>query len=230
MSSPRREATVLTFSPAGRALVTIGPTALGIALAVLLPLLGRWLTDVGFPVLGVVWRVAASVDTWWKIAIQAAIFAVVGVLSSVELLRRSTRVTVGPTEVLLETDGEVVTLPRTEIDFVFMQGDRLIILDRESRQTFHGEPQAEPGPLRKTFFEYGYPWRDDDPFADLYQPWTPDSGELPVPVEAVLSARALALRKNAPKEAAELRGSLEKLGYAVRDRGDRQCWRPLVRS
>ncbi|HWS31106.1 MAG TPA: hypothetical protein VN408_00025 [Actinoplanes sp.] len=230
MSSPRPEATVLTFSPAARALVTIGPTVLGIVLAVLVPILARWLNDIGFPVLGVVWRVIASVDTWWKVAIQAAIFAVVGVLSSVELVRRSTRVTVGPTEVRLETDGRVVTLPRAEIDSVFLQGDRLIILDRESRQTFHGEPQAEPGPLQKTFLEYGYPWRDDDPFTDLYQQWTPGSGELPVAVEAVLSARSLALRKNAPKEAAELRGSLEKLGYAVRDRGDHQHWRPLVRS
>ncbi|SDS11965.1 YqeB family protein [Actinoplanes derwentensis] len=230
MSSTRRDATVLTFSPAGRVLVTVGPAAVGIALAVLLPILARWLVDVGFPVLGVVWRVLAAVDDWWKVAIQAAILAVLGVLASVEILGRSTRVTVAPTGVRLETGDSVVTVPRAEIDFVFLERGSLIILDGESRQMFHGEPQADAGPLEKTFLAYGYPWRADDPFTDLYQPWVPYSGELPVAVEAVLSARAMAVRKKAGKEAAELRGSLEKLGYAIRDDGDRQHWRPLVRS
>ncbi|GAA1634513.1 YqeB family protein [Actinoplanes couchii] len=230
MSSSRREATVLAFTPFERALVMIGPAALGVLLAVLLPILGRWLSGVGFPLLGVVWRVLAAVDDWWKVAVQAAIFAVVGALVSVEILRRSTRVTVDADGVRLQTGDRQVTVPRVEIDFVFMERKSLIILDRESRQMFHGEPQADPVPLEKTFLEYGYPWRDDDPFTDLYRPWAPDSGELPVAVEAVLSARALAVRKKAHKEAAELRGSLEKLGYAIRDDGDRQLWRPLVRS
>lgn len=230
MNPPRRDATVLAFSPAERALVMIGPAALGIALAVLLPILSRWLVDVGFPVLGVVWRVIAAVDDWWEVAIQAAIFAVAGALFSVEILRRSARVTIGAGEVSLRTGDREVTVPRAEIDSVFMERNELIILDRESRQTFRGESQADPGPLRTTFLEYGYPWRDDDPFTDLYRPWVPESGELPVAVEAVLSARALAVRKKAGEEAAQLRGSLEKLGYAIRDDGDRQLWRPLVRS
>jgi hypothetical protein len=58
----------------------------------------------------------------------------------------------------------------------------------------------------------------------------PDTGLLPVAADAVLSARAVALRKKAGKEAGELRDTLQKLGYAVRDDGDKQFWRPLVRS
>lgn len=230
MTSPGREPAVLTYSPGGRVLVTAGPAAFGIVLAVLAPILAGWLVDIGFPVLGVVWRVIAEVDDGWKVAVQAVIFAVVGALASVEILRRSTRVVIAAGEVRLETGGRVVTVPRADVDSVFLAGDELIILDRDSREAFRGEPQAGPGPLEKTFLAYGYPWRSGDPFAGLYQPWSPDAGELPVAVEAVLSARAVALRKKAGTEAAELRGSLEKLGYAVRDDGDRQYWRPLVRS
>ncbi|WP_430790147.1 YqeB family protein [Actinoplanes sp. G11-F43] len=230
MNSPRREVTVLTFSPGTRLLVTAGPATAGILLAVLVPFLARWLDGIGFPVLGVVWRVIAEVDTWWKIAVQAGIFALLGALASVEITRRLTRVTIAADEVLLETGDESVTVPRPVIDFVFMTGDRLIILDPDSRQMFHGEPRAEAAMLERAFTDHGYPWRDGDPFTDLYQPWVPESGELPVAVEAVLSARAVALRKKAGKESAELRASLEKLGYAVRDDGDRQHWRPLVRS
>jgi hypothetical protein len=225
-----REPTVLAFSPAGRALVLLGPALAGAVLAVLAPILARWLVDAGFPVLGVVWRVIASVDTWWKVAVQALILAVLGALASVEIVRRSTRVTIGDVEVRLETGDRVVTVTRPQIDFVFMDGGSLVILDHESRHLFHGEPQAESGPLARTFMEYGYPWRDGDPFDDLYQPWAQGRDRLPVAVDAVLSARAVALRKKAPREAAELRDSLEKLGYAVRDDGDRQLWRPLVRS
>lgn len=230
MTQAPNEATVLRFSPAERALVVIGPAALGIALAVLLPILARWLVGVGFPVLGVVWRVVAAVDDWWKVAIQAGIFAVIGVLSSVELLGRTARVTVGPGELRLDTGDRTVTVPRDEIESVFRERGRLIILDRESRQRFHGATQADSGPIKSTLLSYGYPWRDDDPFTDLYRPWTPGSGELPVAVEAVLAARALAVRKKAGKETTELRESLQKLGYVVRDDGDRQLWRPLVRS
>ena len=46
----------------------------------------------------------------------------------------------------------------------------------------------------------------------------------------MLSARAVVLRKKAAQEAGELRTTLEKLGYSVRDDGDKQFWRPLVRS
>ncbi|MEU4164109.1 hypothetical protein [Actinoplanes sp. NPDC026670] len=225
-----REPTVLAFSPVGRALVLFGPAAAGVLVAVLAPILARWLVSVHFPVLGVVWRVAGSVDTWWKVAVQALILAVFGALASVEIVRRSTRVTIGSIEVRLETGDRAVSLARPQIDVVFMDGSFLVILDHESRQLFHGEPQAESGPLKRTFTAYGYPWREEDPFTGLYQQWVPGTERLPVAVEAVLSARAVALRKKAPREAAELRDSLEKLGYAVRDDGDRQLWRPLVRS
>jgi hypothetical protein len=225
-----RESTVLAFSPAGRALVLLGPAAAGVLVAVLAPVLARWLVDLHVPVLGVVWRVIASVDTWWEVTIQAAILAVLGALASAEIVRRSTRVTIDAGEVQLETGDRVVSFPRLQIDFIFMDGSFLVILDRESRHLFHGEPQAASGPLEKTFREYGYPWRDGDPFTDLYQPWVPETGLLPVAAEAVLSARAVARRKKAARETAELSGSLEKLGYAVRDDGERQLWRPLVRS
>jgi hypothetical protein len=221
---------VLAFSPLDRALVVLGPAALGVLLAVLVPFLARWLVKVHFPVLGIVWKAVGSVDTWWKVAVQAAIFALLGALVSVEIMRRSTRVTVGPAEVLLQTGDQLVTVARPQMDVVFMRGRLLVMLDQESRQLFHGEPQADPDPIERTFREYGYPWREGDPFDELYQPWVPESGQLPVAAEAVMSARAMALRKKATREAGELRDSLEKLGYVIRDDGDRQLWRPLVRS
>jgi hypothetical protein len=64
----------------------------------------------------------------------------------------------------------------------------------------------------------------------MYRRWQPDTPDLPAPVNAVLAAREVALRKKARVEVRGLSEALHKLGYATRDEGSRQFWRPLVTS
>ncbi|MEV6300241.1 hypothetical protein AB0M02_12630 [Actinoplanes sp. NPDC051861] len=230
MKNEARESVVLSLSGAGRVLVMAGPVALGVLLAVVLPPIARWAVGLGIGLpFGPVWRVVGSMDTWWKVAIQVAILGLLGVLATIEILRRTARVTVTAERVRFDVGDEHRTLARSDIEAIFLDGSVLVVLDLESRQAFRGEPQAEAATLERVFREFGYPWRDADPFAGLYQPWSPESGQVPVAVEAVLAARAVAVRKRAGRESAELREALQKLGYEVRDDGDRQSWRPLVR-
>jgi hypothetical protein len=224
------EPTVLTLSRARWAVIVFGPATFGVLLAVVLPVLARWLTGLGVPLpFGFLFRLVAAVDGGREVAVQAAAFAVVGALSSVEILRRMTRVTITDERLEMQTAGERRSFARADISWLYSRRDRLILLDHDSREMFHGEPGATRAELRAAFREHGYPWRDEDPYDDLYHRWEPESGRLPVDAEAVLSARAVTLRKNAGKEAAALRSTLEKLGFAVRDEGDKQFWRPLVR-
>ncbi|MFC7530615.1 hypothetical protein [Actinoplanes sp. GCM10030250] len=226
-----REPVVLTLGGMGRVLVMFGPVTLGVLLAVVVPPVARWGLSwgIGLP-FGVVWRLAGAMDQWWEVAVQAVILGVLGMVASFEILRRTVRVTIGAERVRLDLGDEERVLSRADIEAVYLDGDVLVVLDRESKQAFRGEPQAEAAVLERAFREFGYPWRDADPFAGLYQRWTPEGGRLPVAVEAVLAARDVALRKKAGKEAGELRDALQQLGYAVRDDGDEQFWRPLVRS
>ncbi|MEU4690253.1 hypothetical protein [Actinoplanes sp. NPDC023714] len=224
------EPTVLTLSRADRAWITLGPAAAGVLLALILPVVARWLAGLGVALpFGFVIKAVAGVDAWWKVAIQAAIFGVLGALVSAEILRRVTRVTVADDRLELQTAGARQTFARLEIGALYPERDLLIVLDNDSRHMFHGEPGASRARLGEAFREHGWPWHDDDPFAGLYQRWEPSGGQLPIDADAVLTARAVALRKKAGKEAGELRDTLQKLGYAVRDEGDRQFWRPLVR-
>jgi hypothetical protein len=177
-----------------------------------------------------VWVVAGSIDRWWEVVVQAAILGALGVLGTVEILRRAATVTVGPDEMGLELGDDRRTVARADVEAIYREGDALVVLDRESRQVFRGDTRAGAAVLERAFREFGYPWRAADPFAELYHRWVPETGLLPVAADAVLSARAVALRKKAGKEAGELREALQKLGYAVRDDGDKQFWRPLVRS
>ncbi|MEU4424920.1 hypothetical protein AB0F81_30235 [Actinoplanes sp. NPDC024001] len=227
----KREPVVLTFSGVDRALVTAGPAVLGAVLGIVLPMIARWAVDLEIPLpFRPVWVVVGSMDRWWEVAVQATILAVLGALATMEILRRTALVTVADDEVRLDIADDHVRLARAEIEAVYREGDALVVLDRESKQAFRGEPRADKARLEQAFREFGYPWRDADPFAELYHRWAPETGLLPVAVEAVLSARAVALRKKAGREAGELRDALHKLGYAVRDDGDQQFWRPLVRS
>ncbi|MBG0562894.1 YqeB family protein [Actinoplanes aureus] len=227
----RNQPVVLTYTGFDRALVTAGPAVLGLVLAAVLPMVARWALDLDIPLpFRPVWVVAGSIDRWWELAVQAAILAGLGAVVTMEILRRTASVTVGSDEVSLELADDRRTLPRADIEAIYRDGDALVVLDRESRQAFRGEARAGAAVLERAFREFGYPWRDADPFAELYHRWVPDTGLLPVAADAVLSARAVALRKKAGKEAGELRDTLQKLGYAVRDDGDKQFWRPLVRS
>ncbi|GLW31591.1 hypothetical protein Areg01_45310 [Actinoplanes regularis] len=222
-----RDTTELGFSAPDRVLVTCGPAVCGLLLTAALPAAARWLLDlhIGLP-FGPVFRVLSRIDSPWELAIQAAILVVVGLCVTASLYEHLTPVTVGPDQLR----AGPVRLSRAEIAAVYLDGDTLVVLDRESRQAVRCIPRARRRLVAGTFHELGYPWQDTDPFAHLYQPWPAASGVLPDAADAVLSARAVALRKKAAREATELRATLEKLGYSVRDDRDRQLWRPLVRS
>ncbi|BCY12631.1 hypothetical protein [Actinoplanes sp. L3-i22] len=222
-----RETAELGFSPPDRVLITFGPAALGLLLAVVLPRTARWALGLPVPLpFRPVVRVAGAIDSPWELGIQAAILVIVGLFATAALHERLVTVTVGLGEARFGGTG----VPRSEITGLYPDGDALIALDRESRQVVRCHPRARRARLAETFRAFGYPWRDADPYADLYHPWESGAESLPPAADAVLSARAVALRKKAATEAIELRATLEKLGYAVRDEGEKQFWRPLVRS
>ncbi|WP_433825472.1 YqeB family protein [Actinoplanes sp. CA-015351] len=223
------EPTVLSLSRLDRALIVLGPVTLGVLLALALPPLARWLAGLGIALpFGFVVKAVAGVDGGWQLAVQTVIFGVLGLLVTAEILRRVTRVTVDDDEVELQTAGDRRTFARIDIGALYPERDLLILLDHDSRRMFHGEPGASRAAMGQAFRRHGYPWHDTDPFDDLYSRWEPESGQLPIEAEAVMSARAVALRKKAGAETGELRETLQKLGYAVRDDSGQQFWRPLV--
>lgn len=222
-----RETAELGFAPPDRLLIAAGPAALGLLLTAVLPIVARWALGFRGPLpFRPVVRVIGAVDAPWEFAIQGAILVGVGLFVTAALSEHLVTVTVGLGEARF---GEKV-VPRNDLAALYLEGDTLVALDRESRQAARCLPRARRRVLAETFRQFGYPWRDEDPYANLYRPWNAEEDVLPPAADAVLSARAVVLRKKATQEAAELQATLEKLGYSVRDDGDKQLWRPLVRS
>ncbi|MFB6392226.1 hypothetical protein [Polymorphospora lycopeni] len=208
-----------------------GLPALVLVLGFGLPPLARWALswEVGLP-MGFVFRLFAGIDRPWEIAVNMAIWLAVVAGIALTTMTESLKLTVGDTELRIERGEEKWTIPRADVAAVFVDGTKVVVLDHESRQLLYETHEAAPTVIADAFRGHGYPWRDTDPFTDLYRPWHVHTADLPPAVHDLLAIRASALKKKAHKEVRDLRGAILKLDYAVRDEGTQQYWRPLVRS
>jgi hypothetical protein len=226
-----RSTTVLGLPLSERLILVAGFPVLGALLGLVLPVLSRWIVEHRVPVpMRIVFRFVASADMPWEVAIWIGAGVLLGAGVGMVGMTESTKVTLTGTGIRFDRDGATRTLARTEIAAVFFDGKRLVVLDRESRQLFNDTPQASGPRLAAGFRAHDYPWYDRDPYEALYRRWIPDSPDLPPAVNAVLRVRDEALSKKARRDADDLRAEVQKLGYVVREEGDRQYWRPLVRT
>ncbi len=223
--------TVLALSATDRLITLVGLPSLGLLLGLVLPPFARWAIglSVGLP-LRPLFRLFASVDQPWEAVACAAGGLTIGLTVAYVAVRQSTTITLTDTLLRIDRDDRTQTIARVDATAVFLDGRKLVVLDRESRQLLREIHDVSPVALAAAFREHGYPWRDEDPFAELYQRWSPGTPELPAAVDAVLAAREVALKKKAHREIRDLRDAVANLGFVVRDDGSQQFWRPLVRS
>lgn len=225
-----RPSSSLGLSTGDRLLLRTGGPALGALLGYFLPTIAAWLLTLPWiPMRGPI-RLIASFDGEWAVAALVVVGLVLGLLLAHAAIAESLRVTVTDHLLRLERDGESRTIERRLVDVVFLDGPELVVLDRASRQLVRERHESTAAAVARTFHAHGYRWREGDPYQELYRRWVPDTPDLPPPVNAVLAAREIALRKKVRRDVGELRDEVQKLGFVVRDDGPRQYWRPLVRS
>lgn len=225
-----RGPTVLAY-PLGDLLIIFGGIpALGLLLGLLVPPFARWLIGLSIPLpMRALLRLLAAANEPWEIAIGLGAGLVLGLGVALVAMTDATKVTLTDAELRLDRDGPSRTIARGDIDAVFLDGKRLVVLDRESRLLVSEAHQAPAGALASAFRAHGYPWCEADPHADRYRRWIPDTPDLPLAVNALLAAREVALEKKSGKDILDLRDAVESLGFTVRDEDARQYWRPLVR-
>ncbi|MFE6237140.1 hypothetical protein [Cellulosimicrobium sp. NPDC057862] len=95
-------------------------------------------------------------------------------------------------------------------------------------ELLHVRTELATGRLAAAFRSHGWPWHDDDPWADEFRRWVPGDPSLPPSADAVLRARAAMLRSDKTADAAELRRELARLDVVVRDVDKVQHWRPAT--
>lgn len=210
-----------------RLLLLAGLPALGV-------LLGRLVPHVADRVAGLRWapmqgpfELVASFDDGWTAVAGPVTGLVLGLGGGLLGYALAMRVTFEGDTVRIAKDGESRILARAEVAAVFLDKDRLVVLDTTARQVVRQRSDLEPGDLDRAFTAHGYRWLHEDPYAGCYHRWVRDSAELSAAANAVLKAREHALRKKNATDAEELRDEAQRLGYVVREEGTRQYWRPL---
>lgn len=220
--TPERTERTQPTEPAEPTTVVRLPRGATLLLALSGPLLGA--VSGGLPVLLAGWRAPWGVLAGLAVGVGLAVAALLAVLScpAVTLTGSSVRVA----RHLTRRRARVIA--RRDLAAVFLDGRRLVMLDRASRQLVSVTTRARARDLARAFRAHGYPWTRQDPHEGLYRRWVPGTAELPAAVNAALGVREVALRRRLGRAAAELREEVQKLGFVVRDRASRQYWRPLV--
>lgn len=227
---PAASPTELGLPLGDRLLLVVGAPGLGLVLGYFVPRVTKWVVARRWLPMRGPFKLIDSFDDGTVLLVSLLVGAVGGIAFAFVAIADLLKVTLTDTEIRLDRNERSRTVPRSEVDAVFLDGKQLVVLDRESRQLVRESQEARPAEVGRAFRAHGYPWLDGDPYVELYRRWVPDTPDLPATVNAVLAARGIALKQRVARDVAELRDEVQKCGFVVRDEGDRQYWRPLVRS
>jgi DNA-binding CsgD family transcriptional regulator len=203
-----RTPTVLGFSLVDRLVIGAGAPLLGAGLGYLLPHVATWALKLPWVPLQGPLKLVASVHGPWAVAAFAGLGAVLGAGVAVLAIVESLKVTLTDNGIRLASDGKVSTVARPEVAAVFVDGRRLVVLDRDSRQLVRETCETKAAEIARAFRAHGYPWVDGDPYAALYRRWAPDTPDLPAAANALLRAREVAVAVGEGKSNAEIGADL----------------------
>ena len=226
----RSTTTKLGHPRADLAVLLGGLPLLGAGLGLALPALARQLVKLPVMPAEKLVEFAGSLGAAWHLLVLAVLGAALGAGAGVIGLSESLVLTLDDTRLRSEGgggDGEE-SLRREDVGAVFADGKELVVLAGDSRQLLRGEHAAPARKLAEAFRAHGWPWHESDPYADLWQRWIPRAPAAPAELDAILAARKEALKRKAKDDVRELSQSADRLGYALRDEGKDQFWRPLA--
>lgn len=224
---------VLGYGVVQRLGLTVAAFVLIVGIGLLIPAIAIWVLgqagEHGLPFKPVV-SLVASLGSMPGLLINGVLWALIASAVVRATLRASARIELSANEVRCLLNGENRVLERGAVEAVFPDGKCLVILGQDSTPLFRGPVQASPARLGAAFTALGYPWRERDPFEELFQAWPEGRNGLPDAADALLSARRSALVRKDGAAITDLTRSLQLLGVVAREEGVRQYWRPLVHS
>ncbi|MEU9842622.1 hypothetical protein AB0C69_25765 [Actinomadura sp. NPDC048032] len=171
-------------------------------------------------------KLLVSIPEPWLTVSLVALGALAGTalifLDSLEL----TSVTVSGERVILKRADHVEEIARERVGHVFREKDRLVLLGLKGEEIAREKCDLNARRLAAAFTEHGYAWAVGDPYEDEFRIWFPKTPELPELANALLAARAEAMKSSGSGDSVkELRRELARIGIVVRDKGRQQYWR-----
>lgn len=221
---------VLWFSRGDRFLLIAAAVIIGGLVGFALPYVASWGASLTWTPFQGPLELIASWSQWWVRYVCIGVGVLLGLALVGVAFFETARVAVSEAHVRITERGESVSVSKSQVGVVFVDGKELVLLDGASRQLVRVPSEEKRDAIESVFEKRGYSVAPADPYDDLYHLWVPDTPGLAPEVNAVLKARDMALKKRSVSDARELRSELDRLGVVVRDKKTSQYWRPLVRS
>ncbi|WP_163508110.1 YqeB family protein [Fodinicola acaciae] len=208
-----------------RALVWLGLPAAGAGLGWLVHLVAGWVASLpSIPFQGPFKIVAALPRPYGLIGVLAVGVAAGLVLAFLAHLDELA-VTVDAAGVRLARGDIVDDFDRGSVAAAFSDKSELVLLRSDGKELAREKHDLKPGRLAGAFGAFGIRWLDHDPYEETYRRWVDGTPGLSTAANALLKARAEALKNGDQDDLRELRRELARLNVVVRDRNKKQFWR-----
>ncbi|MET4927544.1 hypothetical protein P3L51_35180, partial [Streptomyces sp. PSRA5] len=191
--------------------------AAGAVVGWLVKLLANWLVGWSWAPLKGPARLLNSIPEPWLTVLGMTAGVLLGVLVGFIALHESLTVRVSDTRLTLKIRDETRELRRGDVGPVFLDGKFLVLLGHHTEELVREPFDLNRSALAAAFTTHGYAWAPEDPHKADFHLWVPDTPGLPVGANALLGARAHAMRKtDTGEDVRALRDELNGLGLAVR--------------
>lgn len=201
-------------------------TAIGAVVGWLVKLLANWLVTLRWAPMKGPAELLNMIPEPWLTVVGVTAGALLGLFVAFIALHEALTVRLTDTHVTLTIRDESRELSRADIGPVFLDGKFLVLLGHQAEETAREPCDLDVAALAAAFTAHGYNWVPEDPHKADFRLWVPGTPGLPVGANALLSARASAIRKTGTEDDVRaLRDELNGLGLAVRDEKKRQYWR-----
>jgi uncharacterized membrane protein YgaE (UPF0421/DUF939 family) len=214
--------TVLGLSTGEKFLLIIIPPIFGALLGWFIPGIADWAIKIPFIPLEGMLEWIAALESQWVSVIAAIIGVLAGIFFVFYAFSETLKITITDEEVKLNIKDKVNNLRKKDISAIYTEGKDLVFLNIAGNELFRGQPESKKELISEAFRQYRYPWKKMDPFKNQYQRWVDDHPDFPPHVNALLSAREQALKKEETEEAKVLRKDLTDHGVVIRDEDKRQ--------
>ncbi|MFC9604744.1 hypothetical protein ACFTTN_14945 [Streptomyces niveus] len=200
--------------------------AIGAVVGWLVKLLANWLVTLRWAPMKGPAELLNSIPEPWLTVLGVTAGVLLGVFVAFIALHEALAVRLTDTQVTLTIRDASQELSHADIGRVFLDGKFLVLLGHHAEEMAREPCDLAAAELAAAFTAHGYTWAAEDPYKADFRLWVPDTPGLPVGANALMSARATAMRKTGTEEDVRaLRGELNRLGLAVRDEKKRQYWR-----
>lgn len=169
------DTTDLRPSPVAAAGLAVAALALGTGIGFAAPAVATWLTGLlhrtPLPAPGLL-ELVADLPWTWSVPAGVVLGVVVAAFLALTIVHEGLRLTVAPDHLEYRQEGREGWIERSDVASIYADGTYAVVLDEKSRLLTRLDADGlNSTTLAQTLREYGYPWREADPFETDYQRW-----------------------------------------------------------